>query len=1234
VPSKWLFSIDRGGTFTDVVAIDPQGRLQTAKLLSVDPEKYDDAVVAGIRQAMGVSPGEAMPTDQIGVVKVGTTVATNALLERKGVRTLFVTNRGLGDVLRIGTQQRPRLFELRIDLPEPLYAEVIEVDGRVDANGELLEPLDEAGARQSFQRAFADGFEAVAIALMHAYRFPAHEQRLAKIAAEVGFAQVTASHVVSALVKIVNRAGTAVANAYLSPILTRYIASLQEALSGVRLEFMTSNGGLTESGLFEAKDAILSGPAGGVVGAAQTAKGAGFDRIIGFDMGGTSTDVCHFAGDYERRLETHVAGVRLCIPMMHIHTVAAGGGSICRYDGEKLRVGPESAGASPGPACYRRGGPLTVTDCNVVLGRIQPDWFPAVFGAGGGQRLDVTAARAALEEIGRQVDNRSAEELAEGFLRIAVENMATAIKAISVARGYDVSRYALMTFGGAGGQHACAIAESLGMKQILIHSLAGVLSAYGIALAEVRAHREATVESALDAPALRRAVELANQLEQQARAEIAAQSVAIDRVQRRLLIKFAGSDTALAVDLSDLDRMRREFLQLHRLQYGFVMEKRALRIDAVNVEVIGAATLPRAEPPAEPGEPRVASQSVYGLGGWQETGLFLRDRLRSGSELSGPALLAESTATTWVAPGWTARVLPGRELLLERGSVNASVGRPARPPAAPEPGALQTPDPVLLELYNRRFESVAEQMGAVLQKTAYSVNIKERLDYSCAVFDSDGRLVANAPHIPVHLGSMSAAVQEVIRVSRPRQGDVFILNDPYAGGTHLPDITVVTPMFLRNGVLEYRSTGVLGPQNVASPQYSNAPSLHYSIANESRPLFWLASRGHHADVGGIAPGSMPAMSRSIEEEGVLIRPFLLVDQGRFREEEFFALLTQVRHPARNPEQNLGDVRAQVAANGRGVHQLARLLEENGLDEVLSYTALVRQNAAQTIRRALSRLDNGAANLEMDCEARICARISIDHAQQKAVVDFAGSSPVQPTNFNAPAAVVKAAVLYVFRCLAADDIPLNDGCLEPIEIRVPPQSLLSPQYPAAVVAGNVENSQVIANALFLALGQLAASQGTMNNLTFGNAQHQYYETICGGSGAGPGFGGASGVHSHMTNSRLTDAEVLEFRYPVILEQFTIRNGSGGRGRWRGGNGVVRALRFRESMEVSILSNHRRIGPAGLAGGDPGLPGRNRVERADGSVEELGATATVLVGPGDRILIETPGGGGYGKVIGNR
>lgn len=1207
-PDRWQFWIDRGGTFTDLVGRAPDGTLHTLKLLSENPEHYRDAAVEGIRRLLGLKPGEAITATLVDCVKMGTTVATNALLERRGDRTLLVTTRGFRDALRIATQARPKLFERHIQLPELLYERVIEAEERVDAQGVEIRPLDEAALRVDLQSAFDAGLRACAIVFLHGWRAPDHELAAKRLAQAVGFTQISVSHEVSPLMKLIPRGDTTVVDAYLSPILRRYVDQVAAEMPGVRLFFMQSSGGLTEARRFQGKDAILSGPAGGIVGMVRTAQAAGHDKVIGFDMGGTSTDVSHFAGEFERAFDTEVAGVRMRAPMMSIHTVAAGGGSVIAFDGARLRVGPASAGANPGPASYRRGGPLATTDANVMLGRIQPAHFPKVFGPAADQALDGEVVRARFAELAGQMaaagKPMTAEDAAAGALQIAVGAMANAIKRISVARGYDVTGYTLQCFGGAGGQAACLVADALGMTRILAHPFAGVLSAYGMGLADQTAMREASIERPLDEDGLAAARETARSLATQAGGELASQGVPDGalRTIARAQVRYQGTDTALSCPLpldgpapAAIGAIREAFEQGYRRRFAFLMPDRALVIEAVSVEALAAGA--SLETPAEAGiasthHPRPLERvRMYCLAddqpaGWRDAELHHRDALRPGARIDGPAIVAERNATTVVDAGWRAELQPSGDLLLTRIRERARTR------------ALGTEaDPVVLEVFNNLFMNIAEQMGLRLQNTAHSVNIKERLDFSCALFDGQGQLIANAPHMPVHLGSMSESIRSVIeRNPEMARGDVYVLNDPYHGGTHLPDITVVTPVFLDE--------------------------------DDVRPGFFVASRGHHADIGGITPGSMPPFSRDITEEGVLIDNFQLVAQGRLREAELQALLRSGPHPSRNPAQNLADLRAQVAANEKGVQELQAMVTQFGRATVEAYMQHVQDNAEASVRRVISVLKDGAFTLPLDNGARIQVKVTVDTAARRATVDFTGTSAQQPNNFNAPKSITMAAVLYVFRTLVDDAIPLNAGCLKPIDVIVPEGCMLNPRHPAAVVAGNVETSQCVTNALYGALGVMAAGQCTMNNFTFGDATHQYYETISGGSGAGPGFDGTSVVQTHMTNSRLTDPEVLEFRFPVRLDSYAIRQDSAGAGRWQGGQGGERRIRFLTPMTASILSNGRGAGAFGMAGGSPGAVGENRVERADGRVEALGHIGQVEMAPGDVFVIRTPGGGGYG------
>ncbi len=1197
VDSRWQFWIDRGGTFTDVVGKRPDGRLVTRKLLSENPEQYEDAALQGIRDLLGLGRDQAIAGEAVEAVKMGTTVATNALLERKGDRTLLLITRGFADALRIAYQNRPRIFDRHVVLPELVYERVAEVDERMGARGDVLEPLDLDSARRPLRAASADGIRSVAVVFMHGYRYPDHEKKVGDLAREMGFTQVSMSHAVSPLIKLVSRGDTAVVDAYLSPILRRYIDRVASQLGDTRLMFMQSSGGLTDADLFQGKDSILSGPAGGIVGAVKTTEMAGFPKMIGFDMGGTSTDVSHYDGEYERAFETVVAGVRMRAPMMLIHTVAAGGGSILTFDGSRYRVGPELASANPGPASYRRGGPLTVTDCNVMLGKLHPEFFPQVFGANADEPLDVAAVTARFESLSAEIrqatgDTRSPIEVADGFLRIAVINMANAIKEISIQRGYDVSGYTLCCFGGAGGQHACLVADALGMTRVFIHPFAGVLSAYGMGLADLNTMRQRSVEAVLDDARVGKLEALLADMEADGRAEMHGQGVDDDdiRLLRKVLVKYEDTDSALVVDFADRAGIVAGFEAAHQQRYGFTVPDKAFVVNSASVEVIGetepvnvsaAEDAPRAEPPAP-----AAHVTMYAGDAPQRTPVYHREALRHGDEVDGPAIIVEPTGTNIVEAGWQAALNERGDLVLTRVvpiERTFAVGTAV--------------DPVMLEIFNNLFMSIAEQMGSTLENTSYSVNMKERLDFSCAVFDAEGNLVANAPHVPVHLGSMSDSVRAVVHehAASMRPGDVFVLNAPYNGGTHLPDITVVTPSFDAAG---------------------------------KEVLFYVASRGHHADVGGITPGSMPPNSRTVEEEGVLFNNIKLVDQGKFREDAVREVLGSGRWPARHPDQNVADLKAQIAANAKGLQELKRMVDQFGLDVVRAYMSHVQDNAEESVRRVLDVLTDGEMAFQVDDGSEIKVKISIDRESRSAVIDFTGTSPQRPNNSNAPSSICRAAVLYVFRTLVDGDIPMNEGCLKPLDIVIPDGCMLNPVYPAAVVAGNVETSQWITNALYGALGVMAAAQGTMNNFTFGDATHQYYETIAGGSGAGPDHDGTSAIQTHMTNSRLTDPEVLEWRFPVLVDAFAIRTRSGGNGKHRGGDGVVRRIKFLEPMTASILSSHRSVAPFGLDGGEPAMPGHNWVERAGGARQDLSATETVDMNAGDVFVIETPGGGGFG------
>ncbi len=1206
---RWDFWIDRGGTFTDVIARDPKGRLFAHKLLSENPQAYRDAAVQGIRDHLGLTADAPIPRGIIGAVKMGTTVATNALLERKGEKTLLVTTRGFRDALEIGYQARPDIFARNIIKPEQLYSRVIEADERLLADGTIERKLDLDMLARDLESAKQDGFKSVAIVFMHGYRYPAHEKAAAKLAKRLGFLQISMSHAVSPLIKLVGRGDTTVVDAYLSPILARYVKQVSKELdskrSGAQLMFMMSSGGLTSAHLFAGKDAILSGPAGGVVAMAETAKAAGFKRVIGFDMGGTSTDVAHFDGSYERAFETQVAGVRMRAPMMLIHTVAAGGGSLLRYDGTRLRVGPQSAGADPGPCCYRRGGPLAVTDANVMLGKLRPDYFPRIFGPHQNEPLDVETVRAAFTELADEIgDGRSPEALADGFIRIAVANMAEAIKKISVARGYDVTRYVLNCFGGAGGQHACLVADALGMTRVLIHPFSSLLSAYGMGLADIRSLRSSGLEVPFDMAALPLLTTRMEALTRETRNELLDQKVTRSniKIHAQLHLRYHGTDTSLIIPVGKLPArlsvMRKEsllktwrkaFEAAHQARFGFIDRKKALTIEALSVEAVGggAKLTESKRTKTRMSLPRpVEKIRFYSQGEWHQARVFKREQLGIGHKVNGPALIIEPHQTIVLETGWRAEITQRNHIVLSR----------IKPLQRVSPIGTKA-DPVMLEIFNNLFMSIAEQMGVALQNTASSVNIKERLDFSCAVFDAQGRLVANAPHMPVHLGSMDRSVEAIIRLNKGgiRPGDVFALNAPYNGGTHLPDVTVCTPVF---------------------------------DERQKQILFWVAARGHHADIGGLAPGSMTPRATHIEEEGVYFDNVRVVDRGRFMEEDVRALLTGAKYPARNPDQNIADLKAQIAANEKGAALLRKMVDDFSLATVRAYMGHVQDNAAESVARLISRLHDCEFETVTDQGSRIHVAIRVDRKHRRATIDFSGSSPQQDNNFNAPEPVTRAAVLYVFRVLVEDDIPMNAGCLRPLDIIIPKGSMLSPVYPAAVVAGNVETSQSVTDTLFGALGALGSAQGSMNNLTFGNALTQYYETICSGAPAGPDFHGASAVHTHMTNSRLTDPEILEFRFPVVLEDFHIRRGSGGKGQFCAGDGVSRTIRFRERMDLAILSSRRKIAAPGRAGGSDGELGRNLVRRNSGVIEDLPGCAQSVLQPGEAITIITPTGGGFG------
>jgi len=1199
---RWDFWIDRGGTFTDIIGRAPDGSLHPQKLLSENPEAYRDAAVHGIRVLLGLETGESIPENLVGDVKMGTTVATNALLERKGDRVLLLITRGFRDALRIAYQARPDIFAKEIILPQQLYERVIEVDERVRADGCVEHLLDIASVRPTIEQAKADGIDAVAIVFMHSWKYPAHEEAIAKVCRKIGFSQISVSHEVSPLVKLVGRGDTTVVDAYLSPILSRYVQQVAGELgNSARLMFMMSSGGLTAADRFQGKDALLSGPAGGVVGMVETAQLAGFAKVIGFDMGGTSTDVAHYDGNYERAFDTEVAGVRIRAPMMRIHTVAAGGGSILHFEAGRFRVGPDSAGANPGPACYRRGGPLAVTDANVMLGKLQPDFFPAIFGPSHDRPIDTEIVREEFVALATQIgDGRTAEAVAEGFVTIAVENMANAIKKISVQRGYDVTEYLLNCFGGAGGQHACLVADALGMEAVLIHPFSGLLSAYGIGMSGVFASRQQGFLQPLTEGSHDDIDRVITTLCDAVFAELTGQGVPEGSVFWRpaLHIRYEGTDTSLPVNFTtrSIAEARQAFEAAHKTQFGFIYPDRPLVIETVEVQGQDGRVAGRDETdrPLDPGKPSASeTRRLFSDGTWRDATVFRRETLKPGHSISGPALIIESHQTIVVEPGWRAAITAKDHVLLsriEKKRRQAALGTAA--------------DPVMLEVFNNLFMSIAEQMGVTLQNTASSVNIKERLDFSCAVFDRTGALVANAPHMPVHLGSMDRSVETIIRLNEGKiaPGDVFALNAPYNGGTHLPDITVVTPVFDDAG---------------------------------NTILFWAASRGHHADIGGTAPGSMTPLATTVDEEGVLFDNFQIVARGDFREAALRELLTNHPYPARNPDQNIADLKAQIAANEKGVAELRKMVAHFGLETVEAYMGHVQDNAAESVRRVLDRLpDSSGYEYPTDTDQTIKVKITVDRTKREATVDFTGTSPVMKNNFNAPEPVTRAAVLYAFRVMVEDNIPMNAGCLRPINIVIPEGCMLRPTYPAAVVAGNVETSQHVTNAIFGAMGALANAQGTMNNLTFGNDRYQYYETICSGAPAGQmndgrGFHGASGAHTHMTNSRLTDPEILELRFPVLLEDFHIREGSGGKGTWNAGDGTKRTIRFLEKMQCAILSSHRSRPPEGINGGSPGQPGKTEIRRSDGHIDTLKACDQTVVDAGEAVIVTTPTPGGFGR-----
>ena len=1188
--NKWQFWIDRGGTFTDVIACTPSGDLKSLKLLSENSEQYDDAAIAAIRLLMETKSGELIEQDKIKSVKMGTTVATNALLERKGERTLLVITKGFKDALKIAYQTRPKLFDLDVILPEQLYEKVIEVDERINAHGKILCDLDSESLQKEMEMAFHSGIHSVAVVTMHGYRYPIHEEKIAQIAEAIGFTQISTSHQTSPLMKLIGRGDTTVVDAYLSPILANYVDRVKEELGDVPLYFMQSNGGLADAGHFNGKDAILSGPAGGIVGAVKTAALSGYNKLIGFDMGGTSTDVSHYNSHYERSYETTVAGVRMRTPMMNIHTVAAGGGSVLHYDGSRLRVGPDSAGAAPGPSCYRAGGPLTVTDCNLLLGFINPEYFPCSFGTNSDQSIDKEVVEQKFKKLLNEIKNKnSIEDIAEGYLAIAVENMAAAIKKVSTEKGYDVRNYTLVSFGGAGGQHACKIADTLGITKIFLHRFSGVLSAFGMGLADLRSIREQTIEKSLIPENEAEIAEISNELSSKTGSILKSQKVENISFLKKVHIKYKGSDSTLEVDLADTSSMKDTFHRLHKKQFGFISSDKELIIEKIQVEAFGGGGNVEIPPSIKTSKHKVSRSDIYRNGKWLKATVIHRNDLSNHiKEITGPAIILEDHGTNYLELGWRAFNDDQNNLIFERVDDlqrNHAIGTKV--------------DPVQLEIFNNLFMSIAEQMGAVLENVAHSVNMKERLDFSCALFDAEGNLVANAPHMPVHLGSMGKSIKTVInnRKGTMKKNDVYMLNDPYNGGTHLPDITVISPWF--------------------------------EEADDETPLYYVATRGHHADIGGITPGSMPPMSKQIDEEGILFDDFLLAENGTLNEEKLFAALTAGKYPARNPEQNIADLKGQIAANEKGLSELNRITADYTAETVTAYMKHVQDNAEEAVRRVIHKLHDTSFDYPLDNGAIIRAKVITDKKSRSATLDFTGTSPELKNNFNAPLAICHAAVLYVFRCLVDDDIPLNEGCLKPVQIIVPEKSFLNPTPPSAVVAGNVETSQAIVNCLFLAFGAMAAAQGTMNNFTFGNDDIQYYETIAGGMGATDKNNGASAVQSHMTNSRLTDPEVLEWRYPVLLKEFKIRENSGGHGKFNGGDGVERRIQFLEDMQAAIISGSRTTAPSGLDGGGDGARGENWIQRANGNIETLGSSEETTVKKGDIFIIKTPGGGGYGN-----
>ena len=1192
----------------------------------------EEAPVLAIRKVLGQLPGESFPPV---IVKLGTTRGTNALLTRTGARTAFITTRGFADVLLIANQDRPRLFDLDIRKPEPLFETVVEIDERIDAEGHVLTSPDETAIRRDLTALHATGVESIAICLLHAFANGEHERLVESIAREVGFTEISTSSRLSPLIRIVSRGDTTVMDAYLNPILRDYVQRIREQLSpDSTLKMMTSSGGLVDAASFVGKDSILSGPAGGVIGFSQVARQAGFEKSIGFDMGGTSTDVSRFDGEYELEFETQKAGVRIVSPMLAIETVAAGGGSICGFDGVKLFVGPQSAGADPGPACYGRGGPLTVTDVNLFLGRILPQHFPFA--------LDVVSVEAKLKSLCEEIaasplgKDYTPVELAEGFREIANASMVRAIRRISVAKGYDPADYALVSFGGAGAQHACALARELGMNRVLVHPLAGILSAFGIGHADVRRFAEHSVLRPFSVDVLAELEETIVDLEERTLAEVQAEGIPAERIDppaRSLDLRYRGVESTITVAWPGDGDFVSAYETQHERLYGYRHDGRSLEIVAARVDVTGrmpSASLPETRPTKRVLEPAENTNAFFERAE-TKTAVYNRSQLYPGDSFAGPAIVCEPTSTVVIDPGFTVRVLSRGELSItsvpsppmggeggrrpdegaKRGTVDAPTAESTSPspalraPSPPQGGeGTDSADPILLEIFNNLFASIAEQMGVTLQKTSLSTNVKERLDFSCAIFTPTGDLVVNAPHIPVHLGAMSETVKRILAdVPEIFAGDVFVTNDPFRGGSHLPDVTVVTPV-------HDDETGAL--------------------------IFLTASRAHHSEIGGIVPGSMPPFSKRLGEEGVLIRCLKLVDQGQSHEAELRTLLSSGEFPSRDVESNLADIAAQVAANNSGVKLLRDLVARYSLAVVHAYMQHIQRAAAEKMRLALRAIDDGNYERTDFLDDGSPIRATIEIRGETARVDFTGTGPVlTESNLNANRAIVTAAVLYVFRCLIGDDIPLNSGVLEPVEITLPecllkPPANENPSDCVAVVGGNVETSQRVVDVLLTALGVAAASQGTMNNLTFGDDSFGYYETICGGAGATPNTAGADAVHTHMTNTRLTDVEVIERRYPVRLHEFSIRRGSGGEGQHRGGDGIVRRIEFLKPLSVSILSERRgEFSPPGLSGGGDGQPGRNSIRRAgELSPEELPGKVQLDVQAGDVLTIETPGGGAFG------